>query len=215
MFDGVTFGGYSIPMVPTSAQVMPMFDPIAKPIYEAIYSGVGYADDLLNYTDDPWYWSHSARFTIRNILSTELAIIDRWSLATRVPNSGVHLIADNIHPVRVVRSLAGDVPQPGRNRARQLAWCNPDNTLDLTVGQENPLPLVNLLIDWHLRDDEPIVHVSLPIGPWRYGKPTRVHWREPLQRGGAASIGDLVFEGGDDDSGLLTVTIDPTEAEAT
>lgn len=196
-------------MIPTPAQVMPLFSTVAPAVYDAIDHGSGYADSLLPYSADPWYWSHSARYAIRNHLGAALAGEDDWTLAIGVPNSGVHLLLNLMHPVRLVRSINRDVPHPGRNRARQLAWSN--EVLGLSHGNEQ-LPLMHLLIDWHLQDGQPMVHVSYPRGPWQYGAPTKVFWREPLLRGGS-SVLDLSFVGDDGGDPLLTsVTIDASES---
>lgn len=47
-------------MTPAAAEVLPLFDPVAGSLYDAIEWGQSYADDLLTYREDPWYWSHSA-----------------------------------------------------------------------------------------------------------------------------------------------------------
>jgi hypothetical protein len=116
----------------------------------------------------------------------------------------------NAIPVRFVRTLNGEAPPPGRNRSRRQAWTNHPQ-LDLDVGVEQ-LPLVNLLMDWAVRDDEPIIFVSLPRGPWKYGTPMRVAWREPLPRG-KGGIAGLSFRG-DDGGDPLTLTVDPSEEAA-
>lgn len=180
-------------------QVLPLFDGIASVVYEAIEHGAEYADDLLDYSDDPWYWSHSARFAIRNQLRPALAEAERWAMQPRVPNSGVHLLIDNVHTVRLVKSLDQNVPHPGRNLQRRIAWSNGE--LELTHGSD-ALPIMSLIMDWHMSSGEPALYVSLPKGPWNYGKATDVHWRHQLARSGA-SIDTLRFQGDDGGDPLI------------
>lgn len=189
--------------------ILPLFEPIADLAYDATDHGIEYADGLLAYTNNPWYWSHSARYAILGYLTNRLVEIERWGLRANVPNCGIHLSLDNAHSVRFVRSLGGQTPPPGQNRRRKAAWTN-HPSLPLDVGPER-LPLVNLLMDWQVVNDEPVIHVSLPRGPWAYGAPMKVNWREPLPRPAVGGISSLSFKGDDGGDPLNVVVIEPSE----
>ena len=193
--------------------MLPLVEPIADLLYAAVDHGCEAANDLLPYHRDPWYWSHTARFHIKDFLHPRIAEVPSWELRPNVPNCGIHFSLAGLHPVRLVRSLSQDAPPPGRNRSRRDAWTNAPQ-LDLTLG-EPEIPLVSLLLDWHLDGNgEPVIHVSIPRGPWAYGSPVRLHWREVLQRPSAASVLSLRFAG-DDGGDPLLLLVDQSEATAT
>lgn len=195
------------------ATVLPIVAEAGEAIYEALRHGAGYADTLQPDLEgaDPWFWSHSARFAARGHLSRHPG--SSWSLVPRVPNSGIHLLVGD-HRIRVVRSLARGIPHPGGNRARNSAWVGVPYQLQLglTDGAGAQVSL-SLIADWYLdAEREPLVHLSLPVGPWKYQENPRTHWRLILPAGGSVGIEQLPgFAGGDDGELIEEIPIDPSE----
>lgn len=176
-------------VIPTPEQALPVLEPLASALPSAIRDGVEQADavqpDAL--TRDNYFWSHCARFYNKRSLNRMHG--SDWHLIEDVPNTGIHIVLNGVHRIRVLRSLGGLVPHPGSNGARRAAWSQPpaqgrlfhsaENEL-LVDPPEDKLPAMNLLIDWHLKDGEPVISVSLPRAPWEYEQAIRVHWRRPL-----------------------------------
>lgn len=129
-----------------------------------------------------------------------------------MPNSGIHLRLYEIHDVRVVKSLGGTVPPPGRNRRRRGKWSNHPTLWSTDDETTSNLPALSLIIDWRIDEGEPVLHLSLPNGAWGYGSAVRVHWRTRLPRGGSSRWTDLRFDG---DDGGDPLVIEPAEAEVT
>jgi hypothetical protein len=75
---------------------------------------------------------------------------------------------------------------------------------------------LSLIADWHLDPErEPLVHLSLPLGPWKYRENPRTHWRVILPAGGSVGIEELPgFPGSDDGEPFEAISIDPSEWEA-
>lgn len=211
---GCEICGYHIPMIPTPAEVLPLVASLAAPTYKAVQAGIDFADGLMpddQDVADPWYWSHSARYAARNQLRHGGAI-EGWKLRPDVPNSGIHFSVDNGHRLRLVRSLHNDVPHPGSNKRRREAWTGAVE-LPLRVSGSG-LPFLNLLFDWAVDiNREPVIHVTLPQGPWTYGQPSRVHWRVLLPSDGVLDLSALTFNpsGDGDDLGLV---LDEAERES-
>src|SRR5690242_19521007 len=111
-------------MIPTPEQVIEIFLPAVADIRTALRKGIAYADTVQPDAAerDPWFWSHSARWTARNHLAQ---CEDReWDMPCGIPNCGIHVRAGGLHVARVVRSLSGSTPHPGPNRHRRKAWTN-------------------------------------------------------------------------------------------
>lgn len=199
---------------PTSPEaVLPLAADAAESLYEALRTGVGYADTLQPEfaTADPYFWSHSARFSARQELRK--ASGESWRMVAGVANSGIHLLVRETHAIRVVKSLDRTVPHPGANHARREAWVgvNVQQRLPLDPGAEDAIVPLSLIADWHIDPDrEPIVYLSLPVAPWKYRENPRCYWRVALPPGGSLPIGQLPgFPGGDD--GDVTIDVDPAE----
>ncbi len=196
-------GASFITVIPTPAQALTVLGPLGPSVWTSVQAGVDGANDLQPSAEgrDNYFWSHCARYYNRRRLFAESqGHRDEWQLIPDVPNTGIHLIVDSVHRVRVLRSLNGDVPHPGRNRARRKAWSQPPGqgqlfiTADnrLVYGDDKALLALSLLIDWHLdRHGEPVIHVSLPVGPWEFTDEVRVHWRVPLP--GAEDFSNMAF----------------------
>ncbi len=169
---------------------------------------MGFADNLQPDLDtrNPWFWSDCARFQAGRELAAEQ---DEWAMGEAVPSYGIHLRVGELHIGRVVRTLHGSTPHPGRNPARRRAWSNPQPPVQgqLPLGGEANLPPLSVILDWHERAGEPEVHIGLPIGPWRYQKAPRLHWRVPLPDD-AADLDALRFDPGPDTSDTF-IEIDP------
>lgn len=201
-------------MVPTPEQVVPLLLPALADLREALQAGIDHADDLQpeQASRDPWYWSHSARWKACGTLRS--ATSDGWTLLPEVPNCGIHLRLDDLHVVRVLRSLGGTTPHPGSNRRRAQAWTG----VQVLQGQfllasAGSLPPLSLVVDWQEVDGEPELHVGLPAGPWRYGSVPRLYWRVPLPQAGI-DLDTLVFDPGPDTGEpLVTLRVDPAEEE--
>lgn len=196
--------------VPAPTDVLPEVECVVPYLAKALRLGIGYADEQQPDPDDRdlWFWSHGARWQARRHL---LSVPSRkgWGINPEVPNSGIHLRIADIHDIRVLRSLAGTVPHPGQNRARRKAWVQ--DTIPPRDGGLRPL---SLLIDWQVHNDEPLVYLSLPKRPWRYGADPEVHWRIPVTGDTDKDLNNLSF-----DPGLLpgdvtvTIKVDPAESE--
>ena len=196
----------------TPSVVLPLLDDAPDTIYEALRLGIGYADNLQPEVESQHFWSHSARFGAWRELRRATA--DKWSLNDRVPNCGIHLTIGGLHTLRVVRSLGNTVPPPGRNASRRVAWkgINEQLSFGLQDTGEFVIPPLSLLADWRLDEDrEPVVHVSLPIGPWLYGQNPRCHWRVPLPSTNSMSLDELSFQGSDGGDPMVAIEIDPAE----
>lgn len=205
---------YTYPLVdviPTPQDVLPVAECVVPHLAKALRLGIGYADDQQPDPGDrdQWYWSHSARFRARRHL---LSITKRegWGINPKAPNSGIHLRLNDIHKIRVLRSLNETVPHPGRNPARRMTWMQ--GTMPPNDGT---LPALSLLIDWRVIDDEPLVYVSLPKHPWRYKAKPVLYWRVPVTGDTDQDLSNLQF-----DPGLLpgdqmvSIRVDPAERNA-
>jgi hypothetical protein len=196
--------------VPTPAEVLPLAECAVPDLMRGLRLGIGFADDLQPDPDsrDWWYWSHSARWRARGHL---LAVDeqDGWGITPDVPNSGIHLRLRDLHDVRVLRSLGSTVPHPGRNRERRRAYQQSQPTLRQNDGS---ILALSLLMDWEVKDDDPVVHVSLPKRPWEYNCKPDLYWRVPVTGDAEGDLSKLSF-----DPGLLpgdvevTIKIDPSE----
>jgi hypothetical protein len=194
-------------MFPTPKDVLPLIECTVVPLAKALRLGIGYADGLQPDPDnrDWWFWSHSARWRARGHLAS--AKKEGWDLAPRVPNSGIHLSVPELHTIRVLRSLADSVPHPGRNRARREAWIQ-----DTLAPNDGGLPPLSLLADWQVHNDEPVVYLSLPKRPWKYGENPDLYWRVPVTGDTDEDLANLTFN-----PGLLpgdvvvTIKVDPAE----
>jgi hypothetical protein len=181
-------------------------------LYEALRFGSSYADGLQPEVENQHFWSHSARFAawkkLRQVEATN------WKLRDGVPNCGIHLTLNGLHNLRVVRSLGNTVPHPGRNNARRAAWQGINEQLSFNLKDDggNPIPYLSLIADWSLDEDrEPVIYLSLPIGPWHFGQNPRCHWRVPLRSEGSTALEDMSFPGSDDGDPMVAIDIDPAE----
>lgn len=178
-------------MIPTPAQLAPLVEPIAGPIYESLRLGIDFADQTMR-SHDGHFHSHCVRYRTREAL--EAVEATDWHLVPRIPNSGIHLVlGGGLHTARLLRTLNGGAPHPGRGLTRQRAWTNLDMPiqlpLDLDTIDEVAFAPLSLLLDWSIMDDEPLVHLSLPQGAWSYGNKPRLHWRVLLNDPGIAGMG--------------------------
>jgi len=197
--------------MPTPHDVLPLAECTIPHLAKGLRLGIGFADELQPRTDDrdSWFWSHSARWRTRGHL---LSVPKRegWGINPKAPNSGIHLRLQDIHTVRVLRSLSETVPHPGRNRARCDAWMQ--GTMPPNDGT---LPALSLLIDWRVRDDEPdepLIYLSLPKRPWRYGAKPELHWRVPITGDADQDLANLRFEPGMFPGDVMvTIKVDPSE----
>lgn len=199
----------------TPSLVVPMLGDAPDALYEALRIGSSYADDLQPEVENQHFWSHSARFGAwRNLRQIQA---ENWTLRDGVPNCAIHLTFNGLHNLRVVRSLGNTVPHPGRNNARKAAWTgiNEQMSFDLQEVEGSSIPLLSLIADWSLDEDrEPVIHLSLPIGPWRFGQNPRCHWRIPLLSEKSVALEDMYFPGSDDGDPLIAIDIDPAEWSA-
>lgn len=200
-------------IIPEPADVLPLLDAWVDPLHDALREGIDYADGLQPDENgrDPWHWSHCARFGARQGLIARSAPITH-----RASNTAIHLrLEGGLHKARVLRTLRGTAPHPSRNKMSQAAWVGVSLQGQLAFpGSGGELPPLSLLLDWQVdQDDEPLVHCSLPIGPWRIVQKPSLHWRVPLRRGASSSgYDDLRFDPGDD-GGLPQIVVDPTELD--
>ena len=187
--------------------------PASEHLYEGLQRGINYADTLQPdlKTIDPFYWAHSARFeALRSLRKVDP---DGWELRPLVANSGIHLLVQGLHKTRVVKAADGMVRAPGSSGKQMRDYVGIQTQLLYDMGEGLFLPALSLLVDWQLDvDREPIVHLSLPIQPWRYWETALVHWRVPLPPGGAVSLTDMVFDPGGDEGDVMEVVIDPAES---
>jgi hypothetical protein len=221
-------------VIPTAAQAVPLLSNFGPHAWRAIRAGIAQADTQQPERDerDNYYWSHTARFYNKSALRIEHAK-DRnadWKLVEDVPNTGIHVLLADVHYVRVLKSLNGTAPNPGRNRQRRNAWVGvqpPEQgrlllTRDctLTTDDSDAFPALNVIVDWHLDEHaEPVVHVGIPAGPWdyagdlaTYAASVRMHWRVPLP-GSEAEYENLRFsseQAGDDFTEILHIDDDET-----
>ncbi len=195
-------------VTPTPQHVLPLVEPVAAPVLRALRLGAGYADDLQPDTDgrDRWFWSHCARFRARQVL----AAADKagWVLVDDVPNSGIHLRVRDLHRVRVLRSLEGTTPHPGRNKAR-LDYYHQEALL---LANDNSLPPLSLIMDWRMVEDEPSIHIGLPKGRWDYGSAAKLYWRVPVTGDPNEDLKNARFDPGVS-PGDVTVTLLVDESE--
>ena len=211
-------------MIPTPDQVLPLLAPLAGAVPSAIRDGMDAADLLQPdpLVRDNHFWSHSARFYHRRSLATAQA--ESWQLIEGVPNTGIHIILENVHRIRVLKSLNGLVPHPGSNPTRRADWAQPaaqgefflsaDNRL-LVEEPDGVLPAMNLLIDWHQKRGEPAIFVSLPKAPWDYKDSIRVHWRRPFPTEPGGEFGSVGFNPPPVNDDFSTIVrIDPGEMDA-
>jgi hypothetical protein len=195
--------------IPSPADVLPLMECTVPALMKGLRLGIGYADeqqpDLA--VRDPWFWSHSARWKARcHLLGVQS---EGWTIKRNVPNSGIHLGIKNVHTVRVLRSLDGTVPHPGRNRARRDDWVQ--GTLRPNDGG---LPPLSLLMDWRVHDDEPLVYVSLPKRAWSYGSDPDLYWRVPVTGDADQDLANLRFDPGLlDGDVMVTIKVDPAERD--
>jgi hypothetical protein len=200
--------------------VLPMLAESAEALYDALRMGTSFADGLQPDKDhlDLHFWSHSARFQARNYLAQGGGL--SWTLVSRVPNSGIRMLIDGIHSLRVVKSLDGEIPPPGANKARNDAWVGVGvrNQLALPLGrpgQDLTQQPLSLIADWFLDEQrEPIVHVSLPKRPWPFGCDPQCFWRVLLSPGNSLALEDLPgFSGEEGGDPTITIKVDPLEWE--
>lgn len=198
-----------------------MFGSCLSEVREALHFGIDYANEAQPdpVTRDPWFWSHSARYATRNRLQTMAAGADGWSLVASVPNSGIHLRIGELHVVRVLRSVSGTTPSPGRNRTRRQAWqqCRlrfpAGNEMgDHRVDSIHDLPPLNLVLDWMTNDDALVMHLGLPRDVWGHGSEPVLHWRVPLNS--ADDLEGLAFSGTEDTYVPVRLRVDDAEMEA-
>lgn len=198
--------------VPQPPDVLPLLDGCVDPLYASLRTGIDYANDLQPDPEDrePWFWSHAARFaTKRGLIAAGAPIVPKTA------NAGIHLTLHGIHTARVLRSLWGTAPHPGRNPARRESWVGLGQrqlSFSFPAPTGTHLPPLSLLLDWQVdTEGEPVVHCSLPIGSWKYAQRARLYWREPL-RPPAGALSGLRFEA-PDDGGEPQIWLDPTELE--
>ena len=216
---------YTRSVIPTPDQVLPLLAPLGRSVPRALRDGIEKADELQpdSRSRDNYFWSHCARYYSRASLAMEKD--PSWTLIGDVANTGIHIILNSVHRIRVLRSLNDQPPPAGGSRARREAWAQPSaqSALFHTATNEllvdpppDTLPAMNLLLDWREESAEPIVYVSLPIGPWGFNERIRVHWREPLMDL-EDDLGDLAFDPprvpDTEDFGVF-VSVDPAERDA-
>lgn len=208
VLDGCGSASYKRTMIPTPEQVIALFLPAITDIRGALRKGIAHADTLQPSREDRdrWYWSHSARWKACEILHG-VEQREGWNIAPNVPNSGIHIRVQELHVARLLRSLGGTTPHPGRNLQRRRAWSN-QGQLFLAEGV---LPPLSPIIDWHEDDEgEPEIHLGLPIGAWKMGAATRLYWRVPIAED--IDLASLRFEGAEEiGEQLATLNIDPAE----
>lgn len=203
-------------MDPTPQEVLPVLAAASEDLYAALRKGIAYADELQPDRDarDPWFWSHSARFKARSeLLGKAESRVEGYRLREGVPNCGIHLGFDGVHKARVVRSLGGTTPAPGRNPARRRDWRGVPVQTQLLLAASGTLPPLSMIIDWQDVAGEPVIHVGLPRFGWDYRTKPLLHWRVPLPDEGI-DYASLVFDGSDDGPDNVFIEIDPAEGSA-
>jgi hypothetical protein len=195
-------------MIPTLRDVAPVIECVIPSLYAALRAGLAYAEDQQPEPDDrdSYFWTTCARFEARNQLG--LADGDGWALVPDVKSLGIHLRIGNLHAIRVLRSLQGGTPPPGRNKRRRSAYIQGQFPL---ADPEGDLPALSLIADWQDLDGEPIIHLGLPAGPWEFGRTARMYWRVPLP-GDGLDLNSLVFDPlPDDGTAPVTLRVHPSE----
>ena len=194
--------------------MLPLINASLPEIRKALLDGIDFASDIQPETDsrDRWYWAHSARYRARRTLETSSRDADSWELVSGVPNSGIHILVDGLHKVRVLRSAEGTTPAPGHTRRRRQAW--QQIRLQFPIdGEAGALPPLDLVLDWTTdHTDTLTMHLGMPRGVWNYGNDPILEWRVSLPS--ADDIDELAFEGADDDFMPAVLRIDDTEAGA-
>lgn len=111
--------------------------------------------------------------------------------------------------MRVLRSLDGSPPPPGGNPRRRRYYGQQGIQGQLALEAADGLSPLNLIIDWHVVDAEPIVNVSLPYRPWKYQSNPEVHWRVPFPD--ESEFENLAFLGAPDEDVDAQLRIHETE----
>jgi len=197
-------------MIPTPEKVVPVIAPVALPIWASLRKGLAFADEL---QPDPadregFFWAHSARYMARKELlkANTQPGVEGWAVRGNVPNCGIHLLLDDLHKIRVVRSFGGTTPHPGRNPRRRADWKGIQGAVQdqFVLDTEAELPPLSLIVDWTDQDGEPVVHIGLPRGEWGYQKSPSLHWRVRLPEA-ETDLAGLRFEAADDGGGVLPI----------
>lgn len=205
-------------MIPTPAEVAPLVEPLARPIYDALRVGLEFAAATI-VDHDPAFHSHCVRYRSKIELAAEESA-SSWSLVPHVENSGIHFAIGGLHSARLLHAFGGQPPHPGSSRTRRRAWTNVDRPVqleleleDINAASAGPAcgPL-SILFDWCVVDDEPVVHVSLPQEAWSYGSNPRLHWRVRLNDPGSWMERVEFQPMGDDAEPLVMLDVD-TAAE--
>ena len=194
-------------------EVVPRLASCVPTVSEALRCGIDAANEgQPDASDrDPWYWSHTVRFTARRGLEKTSDPSDDWQLISGIPNSGIHLRVDGLHVVRVLRSASGTTPAPGHSRRRQEAW-QQFQQLQFPFGGEG-LPPANLVLDWTTdHADEVVMHLGMPMGVWEHGKHPILAWRVLLASDD--NLEELSFVGTDVDDVPIRLRVADTELEA-
>ena len=205
----------NISMKVTPRQAVQQLEVCLSEIREALHTGIDYANDLQPELGDrdPWYWSHGVRFAARRRLEQAQVSPGEWEIIDGVPNSGIHVRLQGIHVVRVLRSVAGTTPAPGRNRVRQEAW---QQCRQLQLPLDYPhsgLPPIDLILDWTTNEaDDLEMHLGLPQGIWGHGNSPILAWRVPLPSGD--TLDNLAFDGADEDDIPIVLRVDDADTEA-
>ncbi len=182
-------------------------------IQKALLDGIDFASDIQPEPEnrDRWYWAHSARYRARRVLEASSKDAQGWELVAGVPNSGIHILVDGLHKVRVLRSTEGTTPAPGHTRMRRQAWQQTRFQFPSKDRAEG-LPPLDLVLDWTTdHTDALTIHLGLPKGVWNYGNDPILEWRVPLPSGD--DIEDLAFEIVDEAMPAVLI-IDDTETQA-
>lgn len=193
-------------MIATPQDVATLISPAAGPLHDALRIGHDFADQTMLDTDAAFH-SHCVRYRAKMALSAHDS--PEWSLTPGVSNSGIHLRLGGLHQARLLRSLNGTTPHPGESQARRAAWSNPEQ-LVLALDDTRNLAPMSLLLDWHFVDDEPVVHISLPKRPWKFGRSPQLHWRARLLDTGS-NLDALEFKGDHEAQIDVSIDIDPNE----
>lgn len=187
--------------------------PVTADLYSCLTQGIEYANDQQPDRDrrDPWFWADCCRYRTRETMRALSG--ERWTLKPSVPNYGVHVRVEELHMVRVVRSLDGYAPHAGRNPKRRKAW-KQEVQGQLALDDRRALPPLSVIIDWHESEDErPVLHAGIPLSAGKMGTAPTMMWRVPLDDPGD-EIGYLRFDPGpDDDTPLVTLHIDEADVK--
>lgn len=161
---------------------------------------------------DPWYWAHSARWRALGWLRG--CDKNGWSVADRVPNSGIHLAIVGVHKIRVLRTLDGSTPPPGGNRARRQAGCKGylGCRLHSRWGRRERFPPYRLSLTGRCRAIVRSSMFGLPKRPWDYQSGPELHWRVPVTGDATSDLARLTFDPGVPYGDVyVTLKIDPSE----